>query len=288
MLVYVNGELFEKDDAKISVFDHGLLYGDGVFEGIRAYNNRVFRLQEHIDRLYDSSHAIMLSIALSKKEMQDAILNLLRKNKITDGYIRVVVTRGKGDLGLDPANCSKSSIIIITDKLKLYPEDFYKNGLSIITSSVRRTSPDALNARVKSLNYLNNIMAKMEAKQNKVLEAVMLNQGGYVAECTGDNIFIFKDEKLITPPVSVGVLKGVTRDVVIELAKTMNIEVREELFTQYELYTAKECFLTGSGAEIIPVVKIDQRAIGEGVPGKVTLELTKKFKELVNKEGTNI
>ncbi|MFC1546608.1 branched-chain-amino-acid transaminase [bacterium] len=288
MLIYIDGKLVDKKDAKISVFDHGLLYGDGVFEGIRAYNKKIFRLDEHLDRLYDSARAIMLTIPLSKDEMKKAVIETVKANKISDGYIRVLVTRGEGDLGLDPANCRKASIIIIADIIELYPEELYKNGLAIITSSVRRNIPDALNPRIKSLNYLNNIMAKIEAKQNKVLEAVMLNNEGYVTEGTSDNIFIYKDGKLKTPPPCVGVLKGITRDVVMEIARSMDITVASHVFTQYELYTAKECFLTGTGAEIIPVVEIDQRTIGSGKPGKITIELIKKFRERVKNEGTEI
>lgn len=288
MFIYYDGEWLKKEDAKISVYDHGLLYGDGVFEGIRAYNNRVFRLREHIDRLYDSIHVLMIDIHMSKKEMEHVILETLRRNNLKDAYIRVVVTRGPGDLGLDPARCKVPSVIVITDILHLYPEHYYKDGLEIVTVSVRRNSSNALNPRIKSLNYINNILAKLEAKMAHSLEAIMLNTDGYVAEGSGDNIFMYSEDVLQTPPTYIGALKGITRDVVMELAQAQGLKVRESVFTQYELYTADECFLTGTGAEIVPVVKIDQRKIGTGKPGTVTLQLMKAFKELTQREGIEI
>lgn len=286
MEIYLDGELVKKEDAKISVFDHGFLYGDGIFEGIRAYNNRIFKLEEHVDRLFDSARALLLNIGLTKKEMTDAIIKTVKANKLTDAYIRVVVSRGYGDLGLDPDNCKKALTIIIVDKLKLYPQSFYEQGLEIITSSVKRNLPDALNPRIKSLNYLNNILGKLEAKRSKVLEAVMLTNSGYVTECTGDNIFIYSKGVLKTPPTYLGALQGVTRDTVLELAEKHGIKVKEEIFTQYDLYTADECFLTGTGAEIVPVTKIDDRLISDGKPGALTSKLIKVYRDLVMTQGT--
>ncbi len=283
MLIYIDGKYYSKDDAKISVFDHGLLYGDGVFEGLRIYNAKVFKLDEHLDRLYASSKAILLKIVLSKKELSNAIIETVKKNKMRDGYIRVVVTRGMGDLGLDPNNCKKSSIIIIVDKIKLYPTELYQKGMSIISTSVRKNNLDSINPRIKSLNYLNNIFAKLEARQAGVLEAVILNREGYVCECTGDNIFIYSDGVLKTPPVYLGALKGITRDFVLEIAQKSGIKTAEMPFSQYELYTAEECFLTGTAAEVIPVIKVDEREIGSGVPGKITKKIIKKFKEEISK-----
>ena len=289
MKIYLNGKFVEKEEAVVSVFDHGVLYGDGVFEGIRAYNGRVFRLAEHIDRLYDSAKAIALEIGMTKSEMEKALLQTLAVNKLDDAYIRLVVTRGAGDLGLDPANCAKPTVFIIADKISLYPDSLYQNGLEVITVSTRRNAPDALSPNIKSLNYLNNIMAKMEAKRAGVLEAIMLNKEGYVVECSGDNIFIVKNGVVITPPASAGALKGVTRNTSIELLKNkLKLEVKEELISTYDLYTADECFLTGTAAESIPVVKVDGRVIGEGKPGKVTLKLLKEFKALTRSTGVPI
>lgn len=289
MKIYLDGEMLEKEEAKVSVFDHGLLYGDGVFEGIRAYNGRVFRLREHLDRIYNSARAINLDIYLSKAQMTAAVLDTLRANKLKDAYIRLVVTRGVGDLGLDPRKCARATIFIIADKIKLYPEDFYTNGLKLITSSVRRTNPDALSPCVKSLNYLNNIMGKMDATRAGVPEAIMLNVAGYVAECTGDNIFILKENTLITPPSWVGALEGITRNAVMEIARNkLKLSVREDVFTLYHMYTADECFLTGTAAEIVPVVSIDDRTIGDGKPGKTTAKLIKEFKELTRLTGVPI
>ncbi|OGS24793.1 MAG: branched-chain-amino-acid transaminase [Elusimicrobia bacterium RIFOXYB2_FULL_50_12] len=290
MKIYLDGNLVEKDDAKVSVFDHGLLYGDGVFEGIRAYNGRVFRLSEHLNRLYASANAIMLEIPLSKKDIEAAVIETLRANKLKDAYIRLVVTRGCGDLGLDPKRChGKPTIFIITDEIKLYPEEFYTNGLSLITASTKRSIPESLNPCIKSLNYLNNIIAKMEATRAGVPEAIMLNAQGYVAECTGDNIFIIKDKVLITPPTWAGALEGITSKAVMELAREKaRLEVREDLFTLYHVYSADECFLTGTAAEIIPVVKTDGRTIGDGKPGKMTLRLIEEFRELARLTGVPI
>jgi branched-chain amino acid aminotransferase len=287
MKIYINGELVDRAKAQISVFDHGLLYGDGVFEGIRSYNGLVFKLKEHIDRLFESMHTIMLDIPLSRKQLEAAIITTLKINKLKDAYIRLIVTRGEGDLGLDPQKCSKPTIIIITDKISLYPnlDKLYRKGLEIVTVPTQRNIPEALNPQIKSLNYLNNILAKIEATNSGVQEAVMLNSDGYVAECTGDNIFIVKDESLITPPPYAGILKGITRGVVIDIAKRAKIKVYEELITRHDLFNAEECFLTGTAAEIVPVVKIDARVIGRGIAGKITLRLIREFKKLTKTEG---
>jgi branched-chain amino acid aminotransferase len=270
------------------VFDHGLLYGDGVFEGIRSYNGRVFRLDEHLRRLYDSAKVIRLNIPLTPEEMKEKILETLRRNNLRDAYIRPVVTRGPGDLGLDPDKCKQAFVFIIVGKITLYPEEFYRNGLSVITVSTRRNIPEALNPRIKSLNYLNNILAKIEAKDAGSIEAIMLDSNGHVVECTGDNIFIVKNGAIYTPPTYIGALEGITRNAVMELAEQMNIKVEERIFNRYELYISDECFLTGTAAEIIPVVKVDGRLIGDGKPGKITKELMAKFHELTQTTGTPI
>ena len=288
MEVYINGKFYDKKDAKISVFDHGLLYGDGVFEGIRAYNRLVFKLREHIDRLFESAHTIMLKIPLTKEQMVKAVVLTLKENNLKDAYIRLVVTRGEGDLGLDPRKCAgHATLIIIADKIALYPDQdkLYKNGLEIITVPTIRNLPEALNPQIKSLNYLNNILAKIEAINAGFDEAIMLDSLGYVAECTGDNIFIVKRNELYTPPQCMGTLRGITRDAVLEIARKSKIPVHEHVLTRHELYISDECFLTGTAAQIIPVVKVDGRIIGSGKPGKLTLSLTKKFKELTKKEG---
>lgn len=283
--IYIDGKLIGIEEAKISVFDHGLLYGDGVFEGIRTYDGLIFRLKEHIDRLYQSAHAIMLKIPMTKERMIEAVKNTLRANNLTDAYIRLVVTRGAGDLGLDPRKCPKATVIIITDKIKLYPPELYKKGMEIVTISTQRNIHEAINPQIKSLNYLNNILAKIEAINAGVEEAVMLNSAGYVAECTGDNIFIAKDGEFFTPPVHVGVLRGITRGAVIAIARAKKTPVYEEMLTRYDLFNADECFLTGTAAEIIPVVKIDGRTIGDGAPGKATLNLTREFHRLTRSDG---
>ncbi|MDK2901299.1 MAG: branched-chain amino acid aminotransferase [Thermosediminibacterales bacterium] len=286
--VYINGEFVPKEEAKISVFDHGYLYGDGVFEGIRAYNGRVFRLKEHIDRLYDGVKSIMINLSETKEEMKEIILQTLRENNLKDAYIRVVISRGTGDLGLDPRKCPRPTVVVIADKITLYPQEMYENGLKVITATTRRNIPEGVNPQMKSLNYLNNIMAKMEANQAGVLEAIMLNNENYVAECTGDNIFIVKNGKLITPPTYAGILIGITRNAVIELAENMGIPVVEKNFTRHELFTADECFLTGTAAEVIPVVNVDGRLIADGKPGVITKKLIAAFGELVQKEGEPI
>lgn len=286
--VYLNGEFVRKNEAKISVFDHGFLYGDGVFEAMRAYGGRVFKLQSHLQRLWESAKAIALKIPLSRGKLTEKVLESLRKNKLKDAYVRLVVSRGEGDLGLDPRKCPHPQIIIITDKISIYPEELYEKGLEIAVVSTRRNIPSALNPRIKSLNYLNNILAKIEVNLQGLPEAVMLNKDGYVAECTADNIFIVEGEALVTPPTWVGALKGITRGVVMELAQKEGISVQERTFTPAALYASDECFLTGTAAEVIPVTKVDGRAIGDGVAGPMTKRLIKKFRELTRREGTPI
>jgi len=286
--VYVNGKFFPKEEAKISVFDHGFLYGDGVFEGIRAYDGRVFRLKEHIDRLYNGARGILLQIPMSKEEMIEVVLETLRKNNLRDAYIRLIVSRGEGDLGLDPNKCKKATVICIADKITLYPEKMYREGLEIITAATRRNPAEGVNPQMKSLNYLNNIMAKIEANLAGVPEALLLNTQDYVAECTGDNIFIVKDGELWTPPPYMGILVGITRNAIMEIAQKLGIKVQEKVFTRFEVFTADECFLSGTAAEAIPVVKVDGRPIGDGKPGPITLKLLAAFKELIKTEGEKI
>ncbi len=278
--IYISGKFVPQEDARISVFDHGLLYGDGVFEGLRAYGGKVFRLREHITRLYESAKAIWLTIPMSFDQMCDAVNEAVRINKLESGYIRLVVTRGAGTLGLDPNRCSNPQVIIIADAISLYPKELYEKGLEIVTVSVQRMHPAALNPRIKSLNYLNNILAKIEGLQAGCIEALMLNHKGEVAECTGDNIFLVRKGELWTPPLEAGILEGVTRDAVIEVARNAEIEVRETPLTKHDVYIADECFLTGTAAEIIPVVKVDSRTIGTGKPGAVTRDLEERFKAL--------
>ncbi|PIQ88609.1 MAG: branched-chain-amino-acid transaminase [Candidatus Omnitrophica bacterium CG11_big_fil_rev_8_21_14_0_20_42_13] len=285
MKIYLNGRLLDKSDAKISVFDHGLLYGDGVFEGIRSYNCLIFRLKDHIERLYNSAAAIMLESPLSKEGMVEAIVKTLKANKLKDAYIRVVITRGEGDLGLDPRKCKNPSIFIIADKIALYPEEFYKKGLEINTVPTRRNINEALSPQIKSLNYLNNIMAKLEAINCKVEEALMLTQDGYLCECSGDNIFLVKGSKLLTPQTSMGILAGITRAAIMDIAVKRNMAVSEAMLTRYDLFSADEVFLTGTAAEIIPVVKIDGRRINNGKPGNITLVLKEEFSKLTKIDG---
>jgi branched-chain amino acid aminotransferase len=282
--IYISGKFCPQEDAKISVFDHGLLYGDGVFEGLRSYRGKVFRLEEHVRRLYESAKAIWLEIPMSQDEMCDAVNEAVRINKIDDGYIRLVVTRGAGTLGLDPNRCSNPQVIIIADAISLYPKELYEKGLEIVTVSVQRMHPAALSPRIKSLNYLNNILAKIEGLQAGCIEALMLNHKGEVAECTGDNIFLVRRGVLETPPLEAGILEGVTRDAVIEVAKAAGIEVRELPLTKHDVYIADECFLTGTAAEIVPVVRVDNRVIGTGKPGPMTRDLEKRFKKLTQAE----
>lgn len=284
--IYIDGVFYPEAEAKISVFDHGLLYGDGIFEGIRFYNGRVFRLEEHIDRLWDSAKAILLDIPMSKEEMIEATLESCRQNGLRDGYIRLVVTRGVGDLGLNPANCPRATVIIIAAGIKLYPEELYQHGLKVVTCATRRVAPGAFSPAVKSLNYLNNVLAKIEAANAG--EGLMLNEQGYVAEATGDNVFIFKKGILYTPPVSAGGLGGITRNVVIGLAQELGMTVNETNLTRYDLFTADEFFLTGTAAEIIPAVELDSRLIGDGKPGPLTAKLIAQYRELTQASGTPI
>ena len=288
MKIYIDGKYYDEKNAKVSVFDHGLLYGDGIFEGIRAYNGRVFRLQEHIDRLFDSAKAILLDIPITHAAMMRAVVETCRANKIRDGYIRLIVTRGVGTLGLNPKRCKRPSIIVIAGKIQLYPPELYARGLDIVTVPTTRNLPNAVNPAIKSLNYLNNILAKIEANNAGVEEAVMLNAEGYVAECTGDNIFIVKGGRLLTPPLSAGALYGITRGVVMDLAREAGLSVSEPNLTRYDLFIADECFLTGTGAELIPVVKIDGRVIGTGKPGPVTRSLVQKYHALTQISGEPI
>ena len=287
--IFLDGKWYPKSEAKISIFDHGLLYGDGVFEGIRAYSGLVFKLKEHLKRLWESAHTLMLQIPMTEKEIEKAILETLRRNNFLDAYIRVVVTRGVGDLGLDPAKCPRATVFIITDKIVLYPESYYKKGLDIVTVPTVRNLPEAINPSIKSLNYLNNILAKIEAKNSGCVEALMLNHQGYVAECTGDNVFMIKDENgapvLLTPPTYLGALKGITRQAIIEISQAKKIAFEERILTRHDLFNADEVFLTGTAAEVIPVVKIDGRKIGSGKPGRVTDVLRQAFHKKTRTDG---
>lgn len=280
--VYISGKLYEKADAKISVFDHGLLYGDGVFEGIRVYSGRIFRLEQHVDRLYASAKAIHLQIPMAREEMARAITETTEGNQLRDGYIRVVVTRGAGSLGLDPRKTTDPQIIIIADTISLYPEELYEHGLKIITAATIRSHPNTVNPRVKSLNYLNNIMAKIEGTNAGCLEALMLNHKGEVAECTGDNIFMIQGGEVHTPSTDSGILEGITREAVMELAVEAGYKVVERTMDRYDVYNADECFLTGTAAELIPVVECDGRTIGDGKPGPITRDLLQRFRKLVH------
>jgi len=285
MKVYLNGKFVDEAKAVVSVFDHGLLYGDGVFEGIRSYNGLIFKLQEHIDRLFESAHTIMLKIPLSKPELAEAVRQSLRVNKLSNAYIRLVVTRGEGDLGLDPRKCTRPTVFVIADRIELYPKKLYEQGLELITVATQRNVPEALNPQIKSLNYLNNILAKIEAITAGFEEAIMLSPSGYVTECTGENLFVVSGKRLLTPPPYIGVLRGITRRTVMELGRRQKLDVAEELLTRYDLFNADECFLTGTAAEIVPVVKIDGRVIGAGKPGPVTKHLQTAFRRLTKTEG---
>jgi branched-chain amino acid aminotransferase len=288
MKIYLDGEYYGKEEAKISVFDHGLLYGDGVFEGIRFYQDRVFRLTEHIDRLYDSAKAICLTIPMQKAAMIEAVLETIRKNELHDGYVRLVVTRGSGDLGLNPALCPRPTVFIVASRITLYPDEMYRSGLSLVTCSTRRIPHGALSPMVKSLNYLNNVLAKIEAQQAGAGEGLMLNEQGFVAECTGDNIFTVKKGEIFTPPISSGALAGITRQVAFEMAAELGLRISEPELTRYDIFTADECFLTGTAAEVIPVVTLDSRVIGDGVPGPITRRLMERFHQLTETMGTAI
>jgi branched-chain amino acid aminotransferase len=288
MKIYLDGKFVDSADAKVSVFDHGLLYGDGVFEGIRLYGGNVFRLEEHLERLEYSAKAIMLDLPLTRAQLAEATCETCRQNNLTDAYIRLVVTRGVGDLGLAPWLCPKPSLFIIASKISLYPKEHYENGLAIVTVPTRRINPAALPPTIKSLNYLNNILGKIEARQFGALEAIMLNDQGYVAECTADNVFIVHKGELITPAASQGALKGVTRSTILDIAKDLGLPVREANMTRYDIWCADECFLTGTGAEVIPTVKLDGRVIGTGRPGPITQRVLEAFRKRVLVEGTRI
>jgi len=281
MEIYIDGEWYGRDEAKISVYDHGLLYGDGLFEGIRIYGGKIFKLKEHIDRLFEGARAIRLNLNLSHKEMMETVEEAVRRNKREEGYIRLLATRGKGPLGISPFTCPESSLVIIVEDIQLYPAELYASGIPIITAATRRLSGRIFDPRIKSLNYLNNIMAKIEAVDAGCQEAVMLNEEGYICECTGDNIFLVKNGKLLTPASWHGLLEGITRNTILELAENLSIRAEETTLTRFDLYTADECFLTGSGAELIPVISVDKREVGTGKPGPVTLRLKEEFTKLI-------
>ena len=286
--IYIDGKFYSEANAKVSVFDHGLLYGDGIFEGIRFYDARVFRLEQHFERLWNSARSICLDIPMTRQEMTEALLETIRQNHLRDGYIRLVVTRGVGNLGLNPEQCKNPSVIIIVATIALYHEDFYRKGLSIVTVATRRSNPASLNPAVKSLNYLNNVMARIEANLASADEALMLNDAGNVAECTADNVFIITHGQIFTPPITAGALKGITRSVVFDIAGEFEIKVIEADFTRHDIFVADECFLTGTAAEIVPVVKADGRIIGNGKPGPITTRIIARFREMTYKTGTPI
>jgi len=288
LMIYLDGNFVPEENAVVSVFDHGLLYGDGVFEGIRAYHNRVFKLEEHIERFYESARTLTMELPISEEEMTEVVLETCRRNDLRDAYIRLVATRGKGDLGLDPKKCPRPTVFCIAASIQLYPEELYTKGLEVVTVATRRNLAEACNPRVKSLNYLNNIYGKIEANLAGVPEAIMLNQEGYVAEATGDNIFLVKKGKLITPPIHAGILEGITRNCVMDLAREKGIPVEEKLFTRHDIFNAEECFLTGTAAEVIPVVKVDGRTIADGKPGQMTWNLIEAFRELTKVDGPQI
>jgi len=286
--VFINGEFYDREDAKISVFDKGFLYGDGVFEGIRAYDGKIFKLDEHVDRLFEGARAIMLEPPYAKEEIKKIIIETCRINNVKDAYIRPVLSRGIGDLGLNPFLAKKASFVVIVDNLVMYPQEIYEKGMPVIVASTVRSSLNALPPVIKSLNYLNSILAKIEAANAGVPEAVMLNESGFVSECTGDNIFIVRKGVLITPPREAGILEGITRKTVIEIAKKHGIPVEERLFPKIDLYIADEIFLTGTGAEVVPVTNVDKRIIGNGEPGKITKFILEEYRKLTRTEGTPI
>jgi branched-chain amino acid aminotransferase len=279
--IYINGQFYDKPDAKISVYDHGLLYGDGVFEGIRIYSGKAFRLKEHVARLFESARSIKLEVPISQEAMAKAINDTIAINNKHDGYIRPIVTRGAGSLGLDPRKCSDPQVIVIVDDISMYPQEMYENGMEIATVSTIRNHPNAVNPRIKSLNYLNNILAKIEGIQAGCLESLMLNHKGEIAECSGDNIFLVKRGVLRTPPIDAGILEGITRNAVMDLARAAKVPVEEIALTRHDVYNADECFLTGTGAEVIPVIKCDGRPIGTGKPGPITKQLRERYQVLV-------
>jgi len=286
--IYIDGKFYSEANAKISVFDHGLLYGDGIFEGIRFYNGRVFRLEEHLERLWDSARSICLEIPTSMHEMTEALLETIRQNELRDGYIRLLVTRGIGNLGLNPAQCKRPTVIIIASTITLYAREIYQKGLTVVTCATRRTNPGALNPAVKSLNYLNNVMARIEANLAGADEALMLNDAGNVAECTADNVFVVKRGQIFTPPIAAGALRGITRLVVFEIAAELGIKVTETDITRHDVFIADECFLTGTAAEIIPVIKADGRLIGNGKPGLISTRMVARFRQLTRETGTPV
>lgn len=286
--IFMNGELVAREDAKVSVYDHGFLYGDGIFEGIRAYGGNVFRLRDHLERLYDSAKGILLDIPYTIEEMTQIVVDTVRANDLQDAYVRLVVSRGVGNLGLDPFTCGRPQVIVIAEPLALFPKELYETGLSIVTVATRRSRSDILNPRLKSLNYLNNILVKIEAHLAGVSEALMLNTEGYVAEGSGDNVFLVKRGELWTPPSYLGALEGVTRNVIVELARQQGIVVHIEPFTRHDVYIADEVFLTGTAAEVIPVVKVDGRVIGDGTPGATTKQLIQLFRDIVRSDGVKI
>jgi branched-chain amino acid aminotransferase len=286
--IYIDGKFYAQSEAKVSVFDHGLLYGDGIFEGIRFYNGRVFRLEEHLERLWDSARSIRLEIPISAREMTEALLETIRENGLREGYIRLIVTRGVGNLGLNPEQCKRPSVIIIAATVTLYPEAMYQKGLTVVTCATRRTNPGSLNPAVKSLNYLNNVMARIEANLAGADEALMLNDAGNVAECTADNVFIIKRGHTFTPPISAGALRGITRGIVFEIAAELGLKVIETDITRHDVFIADECFLTGTAAEIIPVIEVDGRRIGSGKPGPISARMIARFRQLTRETGTPI
>ena len=286
LVTYVNGTFVPKEEAKVSVYDHGYLYGDGIFEGIRAYDGRIFRLEQHLDRLFESARYLMLEIPLSRDELRAAILETVRRCGLRDAYIRPVISRGVGDLGLDPRKCRRATVVIIVDTIQLYPKEAYERGLRAITATTRKVRPDALSPQAKTLNYLNNIMARLEANQAGVEEAIMLTADGYVCECSADNLFIVRAGAVWTPPAYLGILKGITRGAIIELAATIGVPLAEQVFTLHDVYTADECFLSGTGAELGPVVEVDARPIGTGRPGPLSARFLRAFRELARTDGT--
>lgn len=286
--IYIDGEFYSEANAKVSVFDHGLLYGDGVFEGIRFYNGRVFRLEEHLERLWDSARSICLEVPISMPAMTEALLETIRQNDMREGYIRLIVTRGVGNLGLNPAQCKRPSVIIIAAAIALYPPEVYEKGLTVVTCATRRTNPASLNPAVKSLNYLNNVMARIEANLAGADEALMLNDDGNVAECTADNVFVIKHGQVFTPPIYAGALRGITRSVVFEIAAELGIKITETDLTRHDVFIADECFLTGTAAEVIPVIMADGRTIGSGKPGAISTRMISRFREITRQTGTPI
>lgn len=286
--IYIDGELFDEADAKVSVFDHGLLYGDGIFEGIRFYNGRVFRMEEHMDRLWESARSICIEIPMSRRELDEALLDTIRQNGLRDGYVRLIVTRGVGNLGLNPVQCKRPSVIIIASTIALYAEEVYRHGLTVVTVATRRMGPATLNPAIKSLNYLNNVLARIEANLANADEALMLNDAGNIAECTADNVFIVKRGQIMTPPITAGALRGITRAVVFDIAAELGIKISEPDLTRHDLYIADEAFLTGTAAEVVPMVKVDGRLIGTGEPGGITTRMIARFRELTRETGTPI